>query len=199
MAEEPSQVLTAAIATNIEALSITPKVGDDNLTLAKKHLRSLKQNENAISLLQQSDFTTSHPEVYMLPGTYPHVLEKEGAMGLTAIRATLMAMFSSHHKHIMGDVIRLLGVLGRLAALLKDTVTPFQAWAIVGPIVEVMQAKVDYMVSRNAAPSTPLRGAPDTPIKRQRDDEQVQDGGRGVGGGRNGRGRGGRKNNLRSW
>ena len=123
MADEPTQVLNAAIATNIEALSITPKAGDDLLTLAKKHVRAQKHNESAVSLLQQAEITTSNTEMYVLPGTYPHVLASEGVNGLTAIRATLMAMYSGQHKHIMGDVVRLLGVLSRITPLLKDTTT----------------------------------------------------------------------------
>ena len=197
MADEPTQVLNAAIATNIEALSITPKAGDDLLTLAKKHVRAQKHNESAVSLLQQAEITTSNTEMYVLPGTYPHVLASEGVNGLTAIRATLMAMYSGQHKHIMGDVVRLLGVLSRITPLLKDTTTPYVAWSVLGPIVDVLQGKIDYMASRasepKTAPSTPKAHTPDTPPKRPRDEDQPQGRGRGGGGSRGGGG------NKRRW
>ena len=185
MSEEnhnPAQLLSEALATNMEAISTVPKAGDTLLTLAKKGARLIKSgphSEGASLLAQKHDITTADPEMYGVAASWPHVISKEGGTGVVAIRATCMAMHGNAHTHNMGDVARLLDVLNRIPGLLKTNVTPFDAWAIYQPIAQVIQSKLDYMVSRAAepktAPSTPTRpSAPDVPNKRPRGDEPAQ-------------------------
>ena len=195
MTDTAQQLLNEALATNIEAISSVPKPGDSLVTLAKKEARTLRDNEHAIKIANTDEFSTSNTEMYHVAATWPSVLAKEGATGVVAIRATIMALYGNAHAHNVSDVAKGLETLSKLPALLKTALTPYEAWAVYKPIVQVIQGKLDYMASRKVEPKT----APNTPPKRARDDDHQanKDGGAGGRGGGGGQGRGGR--GRRSW
>ena len=192
---DSAQLLNDAIATNIEAIASVPKAGDTLVQLGKKEARTLKDNENAIKIANMSEFSSAHTEVYHVASTWPAVIATEGATGVVAIRATVMALYGSAHAHNVADVAKGLDTLQKLPGLMKTNVMPFEAWAVYKPVIQVIQGKLDYMASRKVEPRT----APNTPIKRQHEDGDHQankvggarergGGGRG-GGGRHRRGR----------
>ena len=188
-APSPQELLSQALATNIEAISSVPKAGDSLMQLAKKEARSLKENSYATTIASLQEFTTANVEVYHVASTWPSIIAAEGATGVVALRATVMALYGSTHAHNVADVAKGLVTLQKLPTIIKNGVTPYEAWSVYQPIIQVIQGKLDYMESRRNEPKT----APNTPPKRQRDEEyhENKDGGKGGNGGRGGRGGGG--------